>query len=64
MTLLYHFSTRVWPGLDQPRRNFELERALPYATAVVVVFVIALFRKHYIDKYQEFESNSPGAASK
>jgi len=60
LTLLYHFSVRVWPGFGAPWRNFEPQRSLPYIAGVLVVVAVAVFRRHYVKKYQDFEEKSPG----
>jgi hypothetical protein len=60
VTLLYHFSVRVWPGLSAPVAAFEPQRSLPYLAALCAVIAVAVFRKHYITKRDEFETKSPG----
>lgn len=58
--LLFHFATRVWPGLGMPWSNFQPVRAIPYAvTAAVMIFALWL-RMRCRTKYQEFLTNSPG----
>ena len=60
LTLLYHFSARVWPGFGAPWSNFEPQRALPYLAGVSVLVAVVLFRRHYAEKYKQFEEKSPG----
>lgn len=60
LTLLYHFSVRVWPGLGTPMRNFEPQRSLPYMAGLLALVAIMIFRRHYVQKHNEFETNSPG----
>lgn len=59
--LLYHFVTRVLPGIGSPWANFESQRALPYAVAIVSFCFLAYLRKKRIEAYQNFLRNSPGA---
>jgi hypothetical protein len=60
LTLLYHFSTRVWPGFGGPWDDFEPQRTLPYLAGVSVVVVVVHFRRHYAKKHKDFEKKSPG----
>lgn len=60
LTLLYHFSVRVWPGFGAPWSNVEPQRSLPYVAGVLVVLAVMFFRRHYAEKHKEFEENSPG----
>jgi hypothetical protein len=60
LTLLYHFSVRVWPGFGAPWGNFEHQRSLPYLAGVLVVLAVTFFRRHYAEKHSEFENYSPG----
>jgi hypothetical protein len=62
LTLLYHFSVRVWPGFNAPLRNFEPQRGLPYVAAVLVIVAVTIFRRHYVTKHNEFDEKSPGIA--
>jgi hypothetical protein len=56
----FHFTTRVRPGLSAPLSNFELLRALPYITLLVVVGLIVWEVVRLNRKYAEFMRNSPG----
>jgi hypothetical protein len=56
----FHFFIRVFPGIGQPWRNFEPQRALPYVAVVLSICLLALLRKNRIESYKEFLENSPG----
>lgn len=56
----FHFTTRVSPGFSAPLSNFELLRALPYITLLVVVALIVWEVVRLNRKYAEFMRNSPG----
>jgi hypothetical protein len=60
LTLLYHFSVRVWPGFGAPWRNFEPQRSLPYVAGALVAVAVMIFRRHYIERHKKFEERSPG----
>lgn len=60
LTLLFHFVDRVWPGLNSPIQNFELQRSFPYFAGLLAVVAIAAFRHHYTKQYKTFKTNSPG----
>jgi len=62
LLLLYHFATRVFPGIGGPWRNFEPQRALPYVVAVAAYPVLVRLRKSRLQAYRNFLLNSPGAA--
>ena len=62
LTLLYHFSVRVWPGLGAAGGKFEPQRSMPYMAAVLVLVAVAIFRRHYFAKHREFDEKSPGMA--
>ena len=63
LTLLYHFSIRVWPGLGAPLAGLEPLRFLPYLAALAAAIAVGVLRRHYIEKHREFEANSPGVAA-
>ena len=61
IVLLFHFSTRVWPGLGIQLSAFEPVRAAPYIVAAAATEFILWLRRRYAVKYEEFLTNSPGA---
>lgn len=58
--LLYHFTTRVIPGIGAPLKNPELERSMPYLVLIACFFLLRKLRKNRITSYREFLTNSPG----
>jgi hypothetical protein len=58
--LLYHFSQRVAPGLGSPWRNLQIERALPYVTAVLAIPMLIRWHRTQTQKYRDFQRDSPG----
>jgi len=60
LVLLYHFLTRVVPGLGAPWANFEPLRGLPYFIVVVGAIVVLRLHSKMKKKYAEFLQNSPG----
>lgn len=60
LVLLYHFLTRVVPGLGAPWANFEPLRGLPYFIVVVGAVVVLRLHGKMKKKYAEFLQNSPG----
>ena len=58
--VLYHFVSRVLPGIRSPIRNFEFSRCLPYLFVVLSLVLLWLLRRNRIDSYTEFLANSPG----
>ena len=60
LVTIYHFLTRVLPGIGAPWQNFEPQRCLPYlALSIGVTFLLYLWSKRKAD-YEEFLTNSPG----
>jgi hypothetical protein len=59
--LSYHFSQRVAPGLGSPWRNLQIERALPYVTAVLAIPLLIKWHRAQTEKYRDFQGDSPGA---
>lgn len=59
--VLYHFATRVLPGIHEPMRNFDFPRALPYLFLLLSVILLWRLRRNRIESYEEFLRNSPGA---
>lgn len=60
MVTLYHFSTRVVPGIDEPLSQFELVRALPYGALVASLVWCVWIWQDRNKSYTEFLINSPG----
>jgi hypothetical protein len=60
LVLLFHFLTRVSPGISLPWSNFEPVRALPYAVAVAAILYGSYISKDRDSAYAEFLQNSPG----
>lgn len=61
LLLLYHFATRILPGIGTSWRNFEFQRTLPYVVAIVCLFTLSHLRKMRVQAYRNFLQNSPGA---
>ena len=60
MLVCFHFATRVFSGIGQPWRNFEPQRAIPYATIVLSIYLLRKLRRNRMESYSEFLENSPG----
>jgi hypothetical protein len=60
LVLLYHFLTRVAPGLGGPWSSFDPVRTLPYLMAIVAVIYGINIKRKRDHAYQEFIKNSPG----
>jgi hypothetical protein len=60
LVLLYHFYTRVMPGLSTPWSDFEFVRMLPYLTAIGAVVYGRHLVKTRNTAYREFIKYSPG----
>jgi len=60
LVLLYHFLTRVLPGVSLPLCAFEPVRALPYVVAVAALVYGTYIRNDRNKAYEEFLRNSPG----
>lgn len=58
--LIYHFISRVLPGIHESVSNFEPFRALPYIVTVVCTLLLAKLRSNRQQSYAEFMQNSPG----
>ena len=60
--LLYHFSTRVLPGIGQgqPLSNFDPNRAGPYVVCVAVMLWIIGFKRERQRKINSLLERSPG----
>ncbi|PEC20551.1 MULTISPECIES: hypothetical protein [Bacillus cereus group] len=58
--LLYHFLTRVLPGINEPWSNFEIQRCVPYIVTLVCICTLLKMQKKQKKKYEEFISQSPG----
>lgn len=58
--LLYHFFSRVLPGIGSPWNHLEPLRSIPYVIAISGIVFILFLRKRNKKKYLEFLSNSPG----
>jgi hypothetical protein len=60
LMVLFHFITRVWPGLGLPFKYFDVQRTFPYLVVAVVAVYVYRIRKHRDRSYAEFLANSPG----
>ena len=60
LVILFHFITRVLPGIHEPWSNFDPSRALPYGTAAAAVVVCLRFTDDRQKAYENFLKNSPG----
>lgn len=59
LVLVFHFLTRVMPGMTADSR-FDPVRALPYAAALLVIVYLFNLRRHRSSSYDEFVAASPG----
>jgi len=60
LILLYHFFTRVLPGIRQPWSNFDPNRAVPYVVCVAVMLWIIEFKRERQRKINSLLEKSPG----
>ena len=60
LVLLFHFTTRIEPGLTAPWENFEFQRSFPYLTFGILMAYLVFLRKQLTRKYEEILSNSSG----
>jgi hypothetical protein len=60
VVLIFHFFTRIVPGLGGQWSSFDPVRALPYAVGMIAVLVLSWLKAHREKAYAEFLSNSPG----
>jgi len=60
LVLLFHFNTRVYPGLSAPWSNFEFQRSLPYFAIMIVLIYVVRLKGQRDRSYDEFIQNSPG----
>jgi len=60
VVLLFHFFTRVAPGLRAPWSAFEPLRALPYAVLIGAFYLVRYLKNNREQAYAEFLQNSPG----
>jgi len=60
LVILFHFVTRVVPGLGEAWSNFDLSRTLPYISAFGAILVCFLFARDRQKSYENFLTNSPG----
>jgi hypothetical protein len=61
LIILYHFITRVYPGILQPSLyTFDIAGVLPYIFLGLSVFYIITTQKKLVSKFEEFKKNSPG----
>jgi len=58
--LIFHFYTRVLPGIGSTWSKFEPMRTLPYIVLVACVIWLGFLRKNRLSSYEEFLRNSPG----
>lgn len=62
VVLIYHFSTRVWPGLSLPKGDFQILRALPYFFVLLSAICICYLIHDRNKAYTAFLNESPGKA--
>lgn len=60
LVIIYHFATRILPGIGQPASNFQIARSLPYLISILSVIVLALLRRKQMKAYEVFLQKSPG----
>lgn len=58
--LLYHFLSRILPGVLASESTWDFQRAVPYVLAVVVGVFLGRLTKRNRLAYEEFIANSPG----
>lgn len=58
--LLFHFFTRVFPGIGASWHSFEVGRVVPYVFGAAGSWLILNIRKKRLKSYEEFLKNSPG----
>lgn len=61
LVILFHFLTRVLPGVGAPWSSFDPSRLLPYVTALGASIVCYFFAMDRQKSYENFLTNSPGA---
>jgi hypothetical protein len=57
---LYHFVTRVLPGIGAPWARFEIQRTLPYVVGVICFVLLSRLHRDRTQAYTNFLKNSPG----
>jgi hypothetical protein len=60
LVVLFHFTTRVWPGFRAPINHFDPPRTLPYICSVAGIYFLYRLRGQRNKSYKEFMTNSPG----
>ena len=60
IVLYYHFSVRVFDGLQSPISSFKPERALPYIIGLIGIVFLYKQQKTKNKSYDEFVERSPG----
>jgi hypothetical protein len=60
LVLLFHFSTRVFPGFSAEMSSFEFSRSLPYLAAIGSLIFCWWFAWDRQESYKTFRKNSPG----
>lgn len=60
LVLLFHFSTRVFPGFVEPWSTFDPARTLPYLVSVGAFTYCSWLSRDRDSAYAEFLKNSPG----
>src|SRR5579862_1199611 len=58
--LLFHFLTRILPGIGAPWANFEAQRTIPYLVVAICAVWLSILRSNRQSAYKEFLKNSPG----
>lgn len=58
--ILYHFATRVLPGIGEPVGNFQAARCFPYLISTLSFIALALLRRKQMKAYGVFLQKSPG----
>ena len=60
LVMLFHFLTRIRPGVGSSWSTLHLQSTLPYVTAAVMAAYLIGLRAHRNASYAEFIRNSPG----
>jgi len=60
VVLYYHFTTRVYPGINEPWDHFEPIRSLPYVVTAIAAISLWRHRRYKNKGYLNFLRNSPG----
>lgn len=60
IVVMYHLSTRVYPGFESSWYYFEPERGMPYLLLTGAILYLRSIHKGKNERYREFLEKSPG----